>query len=209
MARTRPAARAILALLLLLGQLPCAPRRSLPPAGALVALDGDTLQLPDGQRVRLPGVDTPESGRPWSRAATAFSRRFVADGVAGWELVPADPRRDRYGRLLADVRVDGRSLSAALVEQGLAWVYGDQQAGLLGRQGAAIDARRGLYAGLDRSAPGPFVASARRFHHLDCPLRPDVSQQFEARATRLLAQGLSPCRTCLAWPPASDSWPPF
>jgi endonuclease YncB( thermonuclease family) len=171
------------------------------PDGALEVLDGDTLRLHDGSRVRLPGVDAPELGRPGARQAADY----VASRLAGRHvtLVPADPPRDAYGRLLADVQADGESLSLGLVERGLAWVY-DRRAGtLIAAQAAAVEGGLGVHARLGLAGPAPFVVTAERFHRRDCPwvagelLRRDL----EADAGRLLRDGYAPCRTCLPWPP--------
>src|SRR5215470_10636722 len=82
---------------------------------AVRAVDGDTLVVAlDGgirERVRLIGVDTPEDVDP-RRPVQCFSRRaaaFTARSVEGRrvELRVGREARDRYGRLLAYVRVDG------------------------------------------------------------------------------------------------------
>jgi len=95
-------------------------------------IDGDTLLLAAADdvsagalRVRLLGVDTPETvapGRPaepWGEVAAAFTRRFVANQELRVRL---DKRRvDRYGRRLAHVFLpDGRSLGEELARHGLA-----------------------------------------------------------------------------------------
>ena len=49
-------------------------------------VDGDTLLLVNHARVRLQGIDTPETVKPdhpverWGPEAAAFTRRFVAEG---------------------------------------------------------------------------------------------------------------------------------
>src|SRR3712207_4150278 len=69
-------------------------------------VDGDTIRLGE-ERVRLIGVDTPETRRPgtpvqcFAREATAFMKRLVAGRRVRLELDVED--RDRYGRLLAYV----------------------------------------------------------------------------------------------------------
>ena len=164
-------------------------------------MDGDTLRLPDGRRVRLPSIDAPELGRPFATEAAAF----LASRLAGRRLSlhPPDPPRDDYGRLLADVAADGESVSAALVERGLAWVYDRRDAELVARQAAAVEARAGVHARLERAAPPPFVVTTGRFHRRDCPwvARDQGRRDLEADPARLLREGRAPCRTCLPWPP--------
>jgi micrococcal nuclease len=89
-------------------------------------VDGDTILLTSGERVRLIGVDTPESVKPgtpvqcYARRASAFTHRLL-DGAAV-RLVSGAERRDRYGRLLAYVyrESDGLFINAALVRDGYA-----------------------------------------------------------------------------------------
>jgi len=103
----------------------CAPGPGLTPARLAKVVDGDTLALADGSRLRLIGVNAPETrgsdGRPEAGAveATRFARSFLGSGRLG--VVVGSDRRDRYGRTLAHVyRADGESLEAALLAAGLA-----------------------------------------------------------------------------------------
>jgi len=96
--------------------------------GELVAsqfvLDGDTLQLTDGRRLRLIGLDTPEIGRrgepsqPFSQAAKRRLQELA--GASGLRLVVGTEGRDRYGRTLGHLfSADGYNLEARLLEEGL------------------------------------------------------------------------------------------
>ncbi len=83
-------------------------------------IDGDTVVVSGGERVRLIGVDTPERGDCFSRAATAQAGR-LAGGRAVRLRFDAE-RRDRYGRLLAYVyrAGDGAFVNERLVREGFA-----------------------------------------------------------------------------------------
>ena len=87
-------------------------------------VDGDTLLLGNGCRVRLIGADTPETVKPnhpvepWGLEATRFTRRFVAGG--GVRLEFDGPRKDKYGRFLAHVWVGNQMLEEELIRAGLA-----------------------------------------------------------------------------------------
>ena len=90
-------------------------------------VDGDTIDIAGGERVRLIGVDTPESVDP-NRAAGCFGReasRFTAGLLPpGTEvrLVGDVEQRDRFDRLLAYVyrRADGLFVNAELLRRGYA-----------------------------------------------------------------------------------------
>ena len=89
-------------------------------------VDGDTLLLANGARIRLQGVDTPETVKPnhpvepFGPEATEFTRRFVAQGNGAVRLQFDRERLDKYGRFLAYVWVGARMLNEELVRAGLA-----------------------------------------------------------------------------------------
>lgn len=84
-------------------------------------VDGDTLtlDLAGGQEtVRLVGINAPERGECLSDDAARRLRHLVAGEEV--ELVQDRSDRDRYGRLLRYVEVDGVDVGAELVRAGLA-----------------------------------------------------------------------------------------
>lgn len=90
-------------------------------------VDGDTLLLEqDHLRIRLQGVDTPETVKeetpvePWGPEASAYSKEFVhaAGNVVRVEI--DGESRDQYGRYLAFIWHDDRLLNEELVRKGLA-----------------------------------------------------------------------------------------
>jgi len=180
---------------------PTTATRSLPAqtvSGTVMVLDGDTVRLPDGERLRLASIDTAEHGRPFASEATAF----VRDRLAGREIRvrPSPEGRDHYGRLLGDLEVDGLSLSALLVEHGLAVVIDPDATGLLANQRQAVSEQRGMHVRNAR-AEGPFALTRGRFHRLDCRLRGKSEGEQVATAGEALLAGRGPCRSCLPWPP--------
>ncbi|MBI1952956.1 MAG: thermonuclease family protein [Candidatus Omnitrophica bacterium] len=100
-----------------------------PSEEALVerAVDGDTVVLAGGRRVRYIGVDTPEIHHPrkpvefMGREAMNFNRRLVEGKKVRLEFDVE--RYDRYRRLLAYVYLtDGTFVNAELVKQGYAQI---------------------------------------------------------------------------------------
>ena len=103
------------------------------------AVDGDTLKLANGERVRLIGVDTPEmhenpklyrdatrSGQDvqtilsMGRVAYDFTRKLVEGREVRLEFDVQ--QRDRYGRLLAYVYLnDGTFLNEEIIKNGYAY----------------------------------------------------------------------------------------
>lgn len=89
--------------------------------------DGDTLQLRDGRRVRLIGINAPEMGyegtpnQPLALQAKHAVENFVDDSD-GLLMVIGSKSRDRYRRTLAHLYDDqGISLEETLIEEGLAF----------------------------------------------------------------------------------------
>lgn len=83
-------------------------------------IDGDTVVLSSGAKVRILNLNTPEKGENLSDEATRFTENLVGGKCV--ELNPAAPSKDKYGRLLADVVTGGKSLGESLVENGMAHV---------------------------------------------------------------------------------------
>lgn len=101
----------------------------IPPAQTVDKIvDGDTLRLRDGRRVRLIGINAPEMGGRGRRTeayAVQATRRLTGLVKANNNKVNlrvGDPSQDRYGRVLAHAYDRaGVSLEAQLVAEGLAY----------------------------------------------------------------------------------------
>lgn len=109
-----------------------------PPADAARAqvtnvVDGDTIDvLIDGRevRIRLIGIDTPETVHPtdpvecFGREASTFARELLTNQRVLLEADPSQGEQDRYGRLLRYVWLsDGRLVNQELIAQGYAFEY--------------------------------------------------------------------------------------
>lgn len=135
MSRRRKLWPALLAALVALAvaylkRAPQPPERSRPAdiRRCVRVIDGDTLMLDGDERVRLIGVNTPESVDPrrpvefFGKEASAFTRRLVEGRAVRLEY-GADTR-DRYGRTLAYVYLeDGTFLNAEIIRQGYGQTY--------------------------------------------------------------------------------------
>lgn len=117
----------IVAALALWQYLTQAPPHVVHAPGAMVrverAVDGDTLLLDDRTRVRLLGVDTPETKRPdWPvERFGPEAHEFTSTHVEGRRvrLEFDKERHDKYGRVLAYVYVDDWFLNEELIRAGL------------------------------------------------------------------------------------------
>jgi len=85
-------------------------------ATAREVIDGDTIVLSDGRKVRYLGINAPEHGQPYAREATGFNRRLVSGLPVRLEFDQL--REDRYGRLLAYVYSMGCEARSARCHEG-------------------------------------------------------------------------------------------
>jgi micrococcal nuclease len=85
--------------------------------------DGDSFRCGDGRRVRLIGVDSPESQQqPFGVKARAALRQLLPPGSTvrlEWDVAAAD----QYGRTLAYVWVGKTLVNEAMVRNGWAALY--------------------------------------------------------------------------------------
>lgn len=168
--------------------------------GIPTVTDGDTLQI-RGVKVRLYGVDAPESSQTCVRAGKVYGcGREAAFALANFvqnKTVTCTRRdTDRYGRLVGVCRVGSTEVNRWLVEQGWALpylAYGGrvyQQA-----ERSAQAARRGLHAGTfqapwdyRRNPQNPVTAGTPR------TAAPASSSVFYRNCTAARAAGAAPVR---------------
>ena len=105
--------------------------------GAVVerVIDGDTIALVDGARVRLVQIDTPEKGSEcYGDESSADTRRLLPPGTeVRIEQDPALDQVDRFNRKLAYVWKGDEDVNVTLVAEGAAGVW-------------FFEGRRGRYA---------------------------------------------------------------
>jgi len=173
-------------------------------------IDGDTIVLSDGQRVRYLGIDAPERAGKGpadflAQESTQLNRRLVLKKEV--QLVYGQERRDRYDRLLAYVFLDnGLFVNGELVKQGLAKVlyHGSRMERfdeLLQLQREAIKESRGIWAKALKESDNSYRGQVHtlRFHRLDCPFGKNIAPKnlilFQSKKEAYW-QGFSPCRNC-------------
>jgi micrococcal nuclease len=89
-------------------------------------VDGDTLLLESGARVRLQGIDTPETVledspvEAWGPEASQFAKDFISRAGHRVRLTFSLERKDRHDRFLAFVWDGDVTLNEELVRAGLA-----------------------------------------------------------------------------------------
>jgi len=111
----------------LFGEPAAAPPPTNLPEGNYVVervVDGDTLLVRDLGRVRLMGINAPESVKPdhpvepYGPEASAFTKQFVSQGRVRLQF--DRERVDQYGRTLAYAWVGDKLLNEEIIRAGLA-----------------------------------------------------------------------------------------
>jgi endonuclease YncB( thermonuclease family) len=89
--------------------------------------DGDTIVVRKGirqERIRLCGIDAPESTQPLGAQSKAYLQRLLGQGNNQVGIVPVE--RDRYGRLVAEVFIletEEKFVQQEILATGMAYVY--------------------------------------------------------------------------------------
>jgi len=85
--------------------------------------DGDTLTVLDAdrrqQRIRLAGIDAPEK----RQAFGARAKESLSELSFGKQVEVQASKKDRYGRFVGKVLVEGRDVNLEQIRRGFAWHY--------------------------------------------------------------------------------------
>jgi len=91
-------------------------------ARVLTVYEGDRVMIHyqgRNEMVALRDVDCPELKQPYGKQAKHATAAYIANR----EVVVRELKRDRQGRMTADILLhDGRNIAQELVKEGLAWV---------------------------------------------------------------------------------------
>ncbi len=125
--------------------------------------DGDTVTCLDEnnqqQKIRLAEMDAPEMGQDFGQVA----RDSLADFVFGKTVEVQDEGKDRYGRWIAHLSVNGVDVNRQMIATGNAWHYAaySKDTSLATAQEQAKAQRLGLWAQPNPIPPWEFRATER------------------------------------------------
>lgn len=129
-------------------------------SGKVVGItDGDTISVlidKESIKVRLEGIDAPESGQSYGKK----SKQALSEMVFEKSVTVNKTGKDRYGRTLGVVIVDELDVNAWMIEEGWAWHYTkyNDEDRLAKLEVAARTQKRGLWADDTPLAPWEFRA---------------------------------------------------
>ena len=119
--------------------------------GVASIIDGDTIEI-HGHRIRLHGIDAPESAQTCTRNGSAYrcgkDAAFALADKIGRGVVSCQQRdTDRYGRVVAVCSQGGIDLNRWMVREGHAIAYRKYSMDYVIAEGEAKAARAGIWAG--------------------------------------------------------------
>jgi micrococcal nuclease len=176
-------------------------------------VDGDTIVLNTGQRIRYLGINAPEidhedsKAQPYGYQARSFNKKLLISRKIRLEF---DAERcDQYGRMLAYIFLpDGAFANLLLLENGLAfYLYRlpnvKYEKILCQAQLAAMASRKGLWRNWKKETNGSYIGNprSRRFHRAACPYARKIKSKnrilFSSKWDAFQA-GYAPAKECIA-----------
>ncbi len=171
-------------------------------------VDGDTIYLDTGEKVRFVGVNTPERGVEGYISSKNFVQKFCLNKKIGLDVDNAK-HTDRYGRTLAVVIVDGKNLNEMLLKEGLAEVMYMPPSEFYpynwANSATHIPDSYHTYANTQKdtssSDTGSYIGNSNsgKFHEATCKWGQKTAEHnrvyFKSR-NAAISQGYQPCKVC-------------
>lgn len=173
-------------------------------------VDGDTIELDDGEKVRFVGVNTPERGVEGYIASKNFVQKLCLNKEVGLDIDDSK-HNDKYGRTLAVVIVDGKNLNEMLLKEGLAEImymppsefypydWANENTPTSSHQSSSGSSDTG--SSQSSSDSGSYVGNANtgKFHVASCSSVSKMSEKnkvFFSSRDEAINQGYVPCKRC-------------
>ena len=178
-------------------------------------IDGDTIVLNNGEKVRLIGVDTPDTKdsrktvQYYGKESFGFTQQMVEGKEVRLEF--EQQQRDKYGRLLAYVYLsDSTFLNAEIIKQGYGHAYTvfpfkhlDQ---FIQHEKLAKENKIGLWANASAEQERKFIREryvaskkSNKYHLPNCRngkrIKPSDLREFNSAEEAVIA-GYVPCKRC-------------
>lgn len=154
-------------------------------AKVIAVMDGDTVLVLRGAqkiKIRLANIDAPEKAQEFGKE----SRQALLNMVLKKQVRVNSRAIDDYGRVVAGLNVDGRSVNEEQVRRGMAWQYSyfHSDKTLLALQSEAQAARRGLWVQASPTPPWEW----RKIHAAMNPLQAVAARDYACGSKHRCAQ---------------------
>ena len=173
-------------------------------------VDGDTIYLDNGKKVRFVGVNTPERGVEGYITSKNFVQKLCLNKKVGIDVDDAK-HSDRYGRTLGVVIVGGKNVNEMLLKEGLAEImymppsefypynWADSSTHIPNSEHSYSN----TYSkdSSSSSSSGSYIGNSNtgKFHELSCKWGQKISSHnkvtFNSR-NEAISQGYQPCKVC-------------
>ncbi len=176
-------------------------------------VDGDTIYLDNGEKIRFVGVNTPERGVEGYITSKNFVQKLCLNKKVGID-VDDSKHSDRYGRILGVVIVDGKNVNEMLLKEGLAeimymppsefypydWADGDTHVGS-SHSSSSSSSQPTSAESTSSSDSASYVGNANtgKFHDASCnsvSKMAEGNKVFFSSRNDAVSQGYVPCKIC-------------
>ncbi|WP_407377649.1 thermonuclease family protein [Methanobrevibacter sp.] len=177
-------------------------------------VDGDTIYLENGKKIRFVGVNTPERGVEGYITSKNFVQKLCLGKEVGID-VDDSKHSDKYGRTLGVVIVDGKNVNEMLLKEGLAeimymppsefypydWANGNTHVSSDHSTSTSYSSDSHQSSSSDSSGSGSYVGNANtgKFHRASCSSVDKMSEGnkvFFSSRDDAVSQGYVPCKRC-------------
>lgn len=171
-------------------------------------VDGDTIYLDNGEKVRFVGVNTPERGVEGYITSKNFVQKLCLNKEVGID-VDDSKHTDKYGRTLGVVIVDGKNVNEMLLKEGLAEVMyippsefnPYDWAGSSTHVASSSSTSTDIASSSSSSDSGNYIANANtgKFHYASCNHAQkikDYNKVYLSSRDEAISQGYVPCKVC-------------
>lgn len=135
-------------------------------SGRASVIDGDTIEI-HGQRIRIVGIDAPESRQRCTEKATGSETRcgqeaafWLSNFLAARPVTCLEEGKDRYNRSLARCQVQGVDIGGAMVTAGWALAFTRYSNDYVSQEAEARSAGNGMWS-MEFIAPWEWRKGAR------------------------------------------------
>lgn len=172
-------------------------------------VDGDTIYLDNGEKIRFVGVNTPERGVEGYIASKNFVQKLCLNKEVGIDIDDSK-HSDRYGRTLGVVIVDGKNVNEMLLKEGLAEIMYMPPSEFYPYDWANDNTPTSSYHSSSDTTSSPSSSSSDsgsyvgnsnsgKFHESGCGSVSKMSEKnkvFFSSRDEAINQGYVPCKRC-------------